>query len=958
MSTTYLTLQTEPDRWLEATAQLDQVLLRHSGSRFAEEKGSGRVAARFESMATALAAASSLQGPWRMAIHLPSEESGPALVGIAHPGQLLLSAGSAGLLAHQLPTGAILTDLGRHRLRDLRSVAQVYQLTLPGAPAEFGPLPSMESVPNNLPLQVTSFVGRRWEMGELGRRVTGGARLLTLTGPGGNGKTRLAVQLAAELLARFPDGVYMVDLSALTEGAQVAGALATVLGIREEPGRTPTEGVAAALATRRVLLLLDNCEHLITAAADLANTLLLGCPHLQLITTSREPLAIPGETVWPVPTLGVPTLGDAVTLSTATEFEAVRLFIERARAVSPAFTLTEANAASLATLCSRLDGVPLAIELAAARTRLLTVEQIADRLDDRLRLLAAGGRGGLPRHQTLRAAIDWSYDLLTETERSLWRRVAIFADRFTLAAAEAVCTDAAIDRLDLLELLAQLVDKSIVVAEEVEGENCYRLLESIREYGRERLREAGEEEALLTAHRRWCVTFAEEAAKRWSGPEQRRTAHQLTLAQESLRQAVNWSLAIGEAGPALTIGGALSPLWVLHGQFSEGRDLLRRVLALADEQTVDPLAKAQLLSGLGMLCAGLGEFDTAEGYYARGIAISRGTGDSRGEALFLNRWGLLKLTRAQYREAGQLLEAAIAVGTQQGFDDVLAAAHLNLGAVYSDQGDFATARRLLATASEYWQCLGNTTSYAPTLEVLGGIAIAEGDLETATGLYEQSLAAGRAAGDVRGISVALTGLATIALLRQGFSRCRELAGESLRLRQSVGNSLGIAISLEICAWLLAAEGGWADALRLAGGADAVRQRVGAPVPPVRRERSERLLAPAREGLGETAAEAAFAAGAQMGLAALVELACAAPAVAPVERPVAVRVEDESLTARELEIVQLLASGLKAREIGQRLFLSPRTVEKHEEKIRTKLDLPNRAALVAWAVRRGLVEGSK
>lgn len=957
MSVISLTLQAEPDRWQEATAGLDPVLLRYGGSRSTDERASGRLSARFSTPQDAVAAACELrgrQGPIRMAIHNGSEELGAALAAVAHPGQILLSRELAGLMAHRAEVD--LTDLGRHRLRDLRSVEQVYQLNSPGAPTTFPPLPSMDSLPNNLPVQVTSFVGRRWELGELGRRLQGGARLVTLTGPGGNGKTRLAVQLAADLLERFPDGLYMVDLSALTDGAQVAGAVATVLRIREEPGRTPAEGVAAALATRRLLLVLDNCEHLIAAAAELANTLLLGCPHLQLIATSREPLAIPGETVWPVPPLTVPAIGDEVTASSATAFEAVRLFIERARAVSPAFTVTDENAASLATLCSRLDGVPLAIELAAARTRLLSVEQIADRLDDRLRLLSAGGRGGLARHQTLRAAIDWSYDLLTEPERALWRRLSVFADRFTLEAAEEVCTGGIIERLDLLELLAQLVDKSIVVAEEVQEEKRYRLLESIRQYGRERLVEAGEETALLTAHRAWCIEFVREAGSGWGGPEQQRTVAQLTFAQENLRQAVQWSLNRDEAGPALTICGYLWPIWSLRAQFTEAKELLERVLTQADTQTVDPFDKARLLSGLGMLCAGLGEFDAAEGYYARGIAISRGLGDPLGEGLALNRWGLLKLTRTEYTEAERLLEAAIAVAEPRQNHTILAAASLNLSAVFSDQGDFETARHLLEEASEQWRLLGNTTPYQPTLEVRGGIAIAEGELELATDLYEQSLEAGSAAGDVRAISVAQTGLATIALLRREFGRCRELATASLRQRQSVGNSLGMAISLELFAWLLAAEGAPLDAMRLAGGADALRRRVGASLPPVRRERSERLLAPAREALGEAAAAEAFTAGAQMGLAALVELACAAPAVAPVvEPPAPVRIVDESLTQRELEIVQLAASGLTAREIGARLYLSPRTVEKHEEKIRTKLDVPNRAALVAWAVRRGLVE---
>ncbi|HLN60887.1 MAG TPA: tetratricopeptide repeat protein, partial [Symbiobacteriaceae bacterium] len=623
------------------------------------------------------------------------------------------------------------------------------------------------TIPTNLPIQLTSFVGRRTEMESLRRLLTGGARLVTLTGPGGSGKTRMAVELAAGVLAQFNDGVYMADLSGLTDASQVAGALAAVLKVREEPGLTPAEGVAAQLASRRVLLLLDNCEHLITAAARLASTLLLACPQVQLIATSREPLGIAGETVWPVPTLAVPAPDAEVTAGTVAEFEAVALFIERARAVSPAFAVTDGNAAALATVCRRLDGVPLAIELAAARTRLLSAEQIADRLDDRLRLLS-GGRGALPRHQTLRAAIDWSYDLLTEPERVLWRRLAVFADRFGLEAAEAVCAGGEIAELDVLELLAQLVDKSLVVAEETRGEKRYRLLETIRQYGRERLREAGEEAALLRAHRAWYLAFARKAGQALVTTDGSSWSDQLDLEQENLRQAVQWSLEDGEAGPALELCGSLTPHWVQRGQYTAAQALMERVLALADTQPVDPTWHAQVIAGLGVVTASLGEFDEAEAYYARCLALTQETGDRRAQVLVLNRWGLLKLYRAQYPEAQQLLEEALAVGRAHDQPAVFPLALLNLSVIYADQGDFATARRYLEETETHWRRLGHAAPYPPSLELLAGIALAEDDLETAEALYGAELADGRSASDVRSVSVALTGLANVALLRQEY----------------------------------------------------------------------------------------------------------------------------------------------------------------------------------------------
>jgi non-specific serine/threonine protein kinase len=959
----------------EAAGGPDEVLARHVGRRAPDTNGQGGLCAVFADVRGAAAAACELQGLFgaagrlRMAIHEGGAEPGSALAAMAHGGQILLSAGAARLAELALPAGAGLKDLGRHRLADLRSAEQVFQLTPAGSPDEFPPLISPDTVPNNLPVQVTRFVGRVRELAELRQLLAEGARLVTLTGPGGSGKTRMAVQLAAGLLDRFPDGVYMVDLSGLADPLSVAGAVASVLKVREEPGRTPAEGVAAILASRRVLLVLDNCEHLITASARLASTLLLECPHLRLIATSREPLGIAGERVWQVPPLTVPDSGALLDAGTVTGFEAVQLFMERARAVSPVFAVTDGNAAALATVCKRLDGVPLAIELAAARTRLLSVEQIADRLDDRLRLLSAGGRGALPRHQTLRAAIDWSYDLLTEAERVLWRRLAVFADRFSLEAAEAICVGGPIDDLDVLELLAQLVDKSLVAAEEVRGEKRYRLLETIRQYGRERLREAGEEADLLAVHRAWCVRFAREATLGLSGADQGHWTGRVELEQENLRQAVQGSLDAGEAGPALEICGLLWTFLLSRAQFTEARELLERVLAVAETQQVDEIHKAHVVRGLGIANTGLGDFAEAERYYARSLSMAREVGDPPGEARTLVNWGLLKLYRNEYPEAQRLLEEAMEVGRRHGLPQILPPAMINLATIYSDQGDFATARRYLDEANAEWIRLGRGT-FTPTLEVLAGISLAEGNLEAAEELYGKALVRWRANGDARGIGVALTGLANVALLRGEPGRSRELVTESIRLRQSIGDSLGQAASLETFAWLAAAEGSPVRAMRLAGGADAVRRRLGTPLPPVRAQRSDRLLAPARQALGADVAAEAFAAGARMPLPELVELACApaagggparAQAPAAASGPAAPKAAGgadavgEDLTPRELEILRLAARGLTAREVGQKLYLSPRTVEKHEENIRTKLDLPNRAALVAWAVRRGLVD---
>ncbi len=436
----------------------------------------------------------------------------------------------------------------------------------------------LETCPNNLPIQLSSFIGRERAIAEL-KGLLSTTRLLTLTGAGGSGKTRLALQMATNLLADFEHGVWWVELAALTDPTLVPQQVASSLGISEQPGRQLMDTLSDALQPKKLLLVLDNCEHLIAACAQLVETLLRSCADLRILTTSREAFTIPGETIWPVPSLGVPDAYHLPPREGLVKYEAVHLFIERAVSVLPTFRLTQENASALAQVCRRLDGLPLAIELAAARVKVLSVEQIAARLDDSYRLLAGGSRTALPRQQTLQATIDWSHHLLSEKERILFRRLSVFMGGFTLEAAEAVCAGNGIEQDEVLDLLSHLIDKSLVAVAQRSGEARYRLLETIRQYGQDKLQEFGEAANLRRNHCDWYVGLSERAESEILGARQGSWFDRLEVEHDNLRAALGWSLEQKEAETAARMGAAIWRFWLLRGYMSEGRRWLERALA-------------------------------------------------------------------------------------------------------------------------------------------------------------------------------------------------------------------------------------------------------------------------------------------------------------------------------------------------------------------------------------------
>ena len=813
------------------------------------------------------------------------------LMAAGHGGQALLSAATQELVRDHLPDGARLRDLGRHRLKDLGRPEEVFQLLHPDLPADFPPLRSLDNpaLPNNLPQQVTSFVGRETQVAEVNAWL-GKTRLLTLTGAGGAGKTRLALQVAADLLDGEGDGVWLVELAPLSDPALVPQAVADVLGIKEQAEQPIPRTLVDALRSKRLLLVLDNCEHLVAACASLAADLLRNCPGVHVLATSREALNVAGEQSYRVPSLTLPDPKQAPTGESLSQFEAVRLFIERAKAVQPAFAVTDANAPAVAQVCWRLDGIPLALELAAARVRSLAVEEVNARLDQRFRLLTGGFRTALPRQQTLRALIDWSYDLLTGTEKTLLRRLSVFAGGWTLAAAEGVCPAGGMEDWEVLEGLTGLVDKSLVVyGEQAEGGgDRYRLLETVRQYAQERLQESGEAKAVGNRSASWFLSFAEEAEAQLTGPEQAMWLERLEAEHDNLRASLSWDeeSAVG-AEENLRLAGALWRLWYIRGHCSEGRCWLGRTLERSQGRehagSLEALAvRSKALNGAGNLAESQGDYAEARALHGESLAIRRQLGNQQGIAASLGNLGNVAYHQGDYAGARALHEESLAIKRQFGSPQSLAASLGNLGNVALCQGDYAGARALHEESLAVERQLGNQQGIAESLGNLGSVADSQGDYVGARALHEESLAICRQLGDQKGIADSLGNLGNVALCQGDYAAARALQVESLAIQRQLGNQEGVAYSLEGMAGVADGLNKTSRAAQLWGAASSLRDTIGCPLSPAEQEKTAKVIASVREALGENAFAAAWDAGRAMTREQAVEYALSTADDAPGE----------------------------------------------------------------------------
>jgi predicted ATPase/class 3 adenylate cyclase len=701
-----------------------------------------------------------------------------------HGGQILLSQAVEVMTARDLPPDVTLRDMGAHRLKDLREPERLFQVVHPDLPSEFPSLKSLDARPNNLPVELTSFVGRDREKAEIGKLLFTG-HLVTLMGPGGAGKTRLALQVAAEAMEAFPDGVWLVELAALSDPALVPQTVASALSVREQPGRSMTNTLRDALRGKSVLVVLDNCEHLVAACAELSSALLRVCPNLRVLATSREALGASGETTWRIPSLSVPDPKNLPPLDRFKEYDAVRLFTDRAVASDPQFAVTMSNAPAVAQVCYRLDGIPLAIELAAARVKVLAVEQIATRLDDRFRLLRGGSRTTMLRQQTLRATMDWSFDLLSQEERALLRRLSVFAGGWTLEAAEAICSGNGVAACDILDLLARLVDKSLVITETQGGEVWYRLLETVRQYGGERLVESNEAADIRGLHRDWYLGLAERADRELSGPQTVQWLKRLETEHDNLRSALEWSKATSDGAEAgLRLVGALNRFWSRRGHWREASEWLEGTLARSDE--APPSLRTKAIAGAAYLAWRLGDYRLAITLAEKGMALCRELGDKETSASFLTWMSVVAIHQGSYERATELCEQALNLGRELSNKEIMGLQLAHLGIIARYVRDYERATTLQNESLALFKEIGDKSRIAFVLRNLGRVALHQGDCGRAAACFGESLILCRERGETWLSEEGLEGFAAVASTNGHHKRAARLLGAADQLREMLG----------------------------------------------------------------------------------------------------------------------------------------------------------------------------
>jgi predicted ATPase/class 3 adenylate cyclase len=797
----------------------------------------------------------------RMALHTGAAEErdgdyfGPPvnrvarLLSAAHGGQVLLSLATQELVRDASPVDARLEDLGERRLKDLFRPERVFQITTPDLPSEFPPLRTLESLRNNLPLQPTPLVGREREVEEVCERLRQeDIRLLTLTGPGGTGKTRLALQAAADLLEDFEDGVFFVYLAATTDPdlflTQVAGALGL-----QESGDVPLEDLLKEyLGRRELLLVLDNFEQLLSAV-PLVGELLSAAPRLKGLATSRIPLGIYGEHEYAVPPLSVPDTKRLPPIEVLSQYEAVRLFIDRASAAKRGFEITSENAPAVAEICARLDGLPLAIELAAARIKLLPPKVLLTRLANRLKLLTGGPKDLPARQRTLRGAIEWSHDLLEEGEKTLFARLSVFSGGRTLEAIEAICNAEGDLPVDALDGVSSLLDKSLLVREETsEEESRFVMLETIHEFAREMLQESGEAAEVSRLHAEYFLTFAEEAEPELEGPDQVAWMERLEADLDNFRAALSWLLEVGEVELALRIGAALSLFWRIRGHLSEGRRWLSEGLSGGDAAPAGVRARAMLV--LGDLAWKQGDYPQGEEKLEASLALCREAGDRRGEAQALNSLGFIASEHNDLERAEKLLEESLALGRKASMPVVINSALNSLAALAAYRNDYARATVLLEEGLGRARAAGDVRGIAIHTTSLGATAVVTGEFERAEALLQQGREMFWKLGDWLHVSVADLNLGNLALARNDFDLAEKQGLKVILDLQERADVFGIDGALDILASVTASRGEIRRAARIWGAVEGYRDARDIPWAPDEREMIEPRIDAARTRLDE------------------------------------------------------------------------------------------------------------
>jgi len=835
------------------------------------------------------------------------------IMSAGHGGQILLSPTTHQLVEQHLPTDTYLQDLGEHRLKDLQRPSHLFQLSLKGLSANFPPLKTLDTHPNNLPIQPTPFIGREKEVAAVTRLLKRlDVRLVTLTGPGGVGKTRLGLHMAAELSDDFADGVFVVALAPVNDPTQVVPAIAQTLAINEASDRPLFTLLQAFLKEKQLLLLLDNFEQIGEAAVMLAD-LLSACPRLKIAVTSRIGLHVRAEHEFAVPPLSVPRLKQLPDLKALSHYEAVALFIDRAQATRPDFQVTNANAPAVATICAHLDGLPLAIELAAARIKHFSPQTLLSRLEQGLSILSGGARDLPARQQTLRGAIAWSYDLLPSEEQKLFRHLAVFVDGWSLEAAEAICLARGGLAEDMLEGMASLVDKSLLRQEEqAAGETRFWMLQTLREFGLEQLARSGELEATRQAHAEYYLRLAEEAQPSLKATEQGKWMARLEQEHENLRAALSWLLAQAHGGKtqskqqaeqALRLCNALPWFWSIRGYSREGQHFLEKALAVCEG--VGASVKARALYTAANLAFLLDDPEQTEKLVSESLHLFRELGDKAGmadalELLGTSAWArgrytfarpqleeaatlyqemgeqwkhgrcLTQLARistiqSEYEQAQGLLEQSLALyrilGDKERLGWVL---YLQARLLFLSGRDRAAARSLTEQSLMVLQEIDNPWERAYPLVLLGQITLQQGGQAQARNLFEESRISFKEVGDQAGMAEALIGAASIARMQNNFAVARDLYQEIFPILQRIQYKELIPSCLEGMAAVAAEQGELVWAAHLWGATEALREAMGTPIPPVYRTGYQQAVATARSQVGEADFATAWAQGRSMG----------------------------------------------------------------------------------------------
>ncbi len=698
----------------------------------------------------------------------------------AYPGQVLISNETRIMVERHIPADTSLRDLGNYKLKELTEDEHLYQLVMADLPSDFPPLKSLDVMPNNLATQLTRFIGREHEIEEI-KHLLHSERLITLTGAGGTGKTRLAIEVVKQIQAEYPDGAWLIDFVAVPEGNLVLQAIVSTLGIREEPTRPIIQTLTDYLRSKKLLLLFDNCEHLISACAQAVDMLLQACPEIRILTTSREALGISGENQYYVPTLTVPQINGELSLETLKQSEAVRVFLDRAAMVRPTFKLTKDNALAIAQICRKLDGIPLAIELAAARVKGLNVEQISERLDDRFSLLSTGNRTALPRHQTLRATIDWSYNLLSEKERVLLSRLSVFTGGWTVESATEVCLIVQLDEPDVLNLILNLSDKSLVIAEEQEGRTRYRLLETIREYALEKLVESGEERLVRNRHLDFFMTLAEQAEQKYRTGEQLFWFDAMERERDNFRSALDYVLRTRQSEIALRLISTAFWLWFFHGPWSEGQIWTEAALALAPDDRTKEMAKT--LMALGLLHFAQSNHASAQSTLEKSLAIWRELGDTWWSAFVLDFLGIT-MRRQDQQASSRFFDESLRLAEETNEKWILAYSLWNKGENELYLKNLLEAQSLLDQCLEISQSLSivqelhDITNISVLYFNIGRALQLAGDNEKALIYFRDALLHSQQVGKRTGVIRALAGLGVVSATKGEVTRAVSLISAS------------------------------------------------------------------------------------------------------------------------------------------------------------------------------------